>query len=274
MVDGLSIGVGVQWRRRLGLHHRHGQLAGNAADAVGRPWRDRDGRHRRSTSSPRPAATRSRGQGFFSTAGEVVAGQQHRRPAASDRPAAGGRRCTRTGTSRRRVGGPILRDKLWFFGNYRDFGSHDDILGMYGNQNAGNANAWNYVPDPNLKARNAVATHGHGAAPDVAGDAAQQGRLLLRQPAGVRRLVDDHGRRKTAARAARTGWRAAPRQHCARGGQRRAGHGRRRVRLCRHVPARDAGHVDVAGDQPAAARGRRCRPTSASGDGWSSRARS
>ena len=27
---------------------------------------------------------------------------------------------------------------------------------MYGNLNAGNANAWNYVPDQNLKARNAV----------------------------------------------------------------------------------------------------------------------
>jgi hypothetical protein len=54
------------------------------------------------------------------------------------------------------VGGPILRDKLWFFGNYRDFGSHDDILGMWGNLNAGKANEWRYVADPNLKARNAV----------------------------------------------------------------------------------------------------------------------
>ena len=44
------------------------------------------------------------------------------------------------------LGGPILRDKLWFFGNYRDFGSHDDILGMYANVNAGNANAWTTCP--------------------------------------------------------------------------------------------------------------------------------
>ena len=54
------------------------------------------------------------------------------------------------------LGGPILHDKLWFFGNYRDFGSHDDILGMYANLNAGNPNAWTYLPDQNLKARNAV----------------------------------------------------------------------------------------------------------------------
>ena len=44
-VDGLSTGLGVQRRRRVGLHHRHRQLAGNAADAVGRPWRERSRRH-------------------------------------------------------------------------------------------------------------------------------------------------------------------------------------------------------------------------------------
>jgi len=55
------------------------------------------------------------------------------------------------------LGGPIVRDKLWFFANFRDFGSHDDILGMWGNLNAGKANSWTYQADPNLKARNAVA---------------------------------------------------------------------------------------------------------------------
>ena len=55
------------------------------------------------------------------------------------------------------LGGPIIKDKLWFFANYRDFGEHDDILGMWGNLNAGNPNSWTYKADPNLKARNAVA---------------------------------------------------------------------------------------------------------------------
>jgi hypothetical protein len=53
-------------------------------------------------------------------------------------------------------GGPIKRDRLWFFANVRDFGSHDDILGMYGNKNAGDPTKWTYEKDPDLKARNAV----------------------------------------------------------------------------------------------------------------------
>jgi len=56
------------------------------------------------------------------------------------------------------LGGPIKRDKLWFYGTYRDIGSHDQILGMWANQNAGNANSWTYVPDKNVPARSAVAT--------------------------------------------------------------------------------------------------------------------
>jgi len=55
-------------------------------------------------------------------------------------------------------GGPIKRDKLWFYGTYRDIGSHDQILGMYANANAGNPNSWSYVPDKNVPARSAVST--------------------------------------------------------------------------------------------------------------------
>jgi hypothetical protein len=55
------------------------------------------------------------------------------------------------------LGGPIKRDKLWFFANYRDLGSHDAILGMFANVNAGNPNSWSYVPDRGVQARSAVA---------------------------------------------------------------------------------------------------------------------
>ncbi|HXH25776.1 MAG TPA: TonB-dependent receptor [Vicinamibacterales bacterium] len=54
------------------------------------------------------------------------------------------------------LGGPFRRDRLWFFATYRDFGSHDDILGMYANKNAGDPTKWTYERNPDVKARNAV----------------------------------------------------------------------------------------------------------------------
>ncbi len=53
------------------------------------------------------------------------------------------------------LGGPIKRDRLWFFGNARTFGSMSDVPGLYGNANAGNPNAFTYAEDRSLKARNA-----------------------------------------------------------------------------------------------------------------------
>src|SRR5207249_4900012 len=56
------------------------------------------------------------------------------------------------------LGGPIKRDKLWFFGNARNVGNHVDVLGIYANLSAGDTTKWDYVPDPSVKARNAFAT--------------------------------------------------------------------------------------------------------------------
>jgi hypothetical protein len=53
------------------------------------------------------------------------------------------------------LGGPIKRDRLWFYGSLRSFGNHSDLPGMYGNANAGNPNEWSYVEDRSLKVRNA-----------------------------------------------------------------------------------------------------------------------
>jgi hypothetical protein len=54
------------------------------------------------------------------------------------------------------MGGPIKKDKLWFFGNVRDFGNHTGIPGLYANKYAGDPAHWDYAPNPNLKARNAT----------------------------------------------------------------------------------------------------------------------
>jgi hypothetical protein len=60
------------------------------------------------------------------------------------------------------LGGPIKKDKLWFFFLSRTYGSGTSITGMFANKNAGNPNAWSYVPDPALQARNDGSTIANG----------------------------------------------------------------------------------------------------------------
>jgi hypothetical protein len=53
------------------------------------------------------------------------------------------------------MGGPIKRDKVWFFGVVRTLGEYTDIAGRFANLNAGNPDAWNYVVDQSIKSRTA-----------------------------------------------------------------------------------------------------------------------
>ena len=45
------------------------------------------------------------------------------------------------------VGGPVVRDRLWFFGSLRFLGNSNYVTGIFVNKNAGNPQAWNYDPD-------------------------------------------------------------------------------------------------------------------------------
>ena len=45
------------------------------------------------------------------------------------------------------MGGPIRRDRLWFFSAVRYQGNYRQVGGIFRNRNAGDANAWTYVPD-------------------------------------------------------------------------------------------------------------------------------
>jgi hypothetical protein len=53
------------------------------------------------------------------------------------------------------LGGPIVRDRLWFYGNVRSDGTQQDVPRTFANANAGNPNLWTYAADPNVKVRNA-----------------------------------------------------------------------------------------------------------------------
>ena len=51
------------------------------------------------------------------------------------------------------VGGPIKRDRVWFYGTTRTFGEYTDIAGRFGNLNAGNAARWDYIADQSIASR-------------------------------------------------------------------------------------------------------------------------
>jgi hypothetical protein len=50
-------------------------------------------------------------------------------------------------------GGPIKRDLLWFYGTLRTRGVHQAVPNLFANANQGDPNAWNYVPNPNIRVR-------------------------------------------------------------------------------------------------------------------------
>jgi len=54
------------------------------------------------------------------------------------------------------VGGPIKRDKVWFYATARTFGGYSNIPGRFANANAGNPNRWDYVVDQSITQRSAT----------------------------------------------------------------------------------------------------------------------
>src|SRR6185436_4408415 len=45
------------------------------------------------------------------------------------------------------IGGPIAKDRLWYYLNLREEGSERTVPGMFANANAGNPTKWTYVAD-------------------------------------------------------------------------------------------------------------------------------
>ena len=45
------------------------------------------------------------------------------------------------------IGGPIKRDRLWYYLNLREEGSERTVPGMFANKNAGDPNKWTYEAD-------------------------------------------------------------------------------------------------------------------------------
>jgi hypothetical protein len=54
------------------------------------------------------------------------------------------------------IGGPIMKDRLWYFLQVRNEGYENTVPGMFANANAGNASKWFYVPDRSRPAAGAA----------------------------------------------------------------------------------------------------------------------
>ena len=51
------------------------------------------------------------------------------------------------------VGGPIVRDRLWFFGSARQYANFTVVEGAFANRYAGDANRWDYAKDESIESR-------------------------------------------------------------------------------------------------------------------------
>jgi hypothetical protein len=51
------------------------------------------------------------------------------------------------------LGGPIVRDRLWFFGNVRGWGNASVVSGIVANRYAGDGSRWDYAADDSIEAR-------------------------------------------------------------------------------------------------------------------------
>jgi hypothetical protein len=53
------------------------------------------------------------------------------------------------------IGGPIKRDRLWFFANGRQYANFTGVEGVFANRYAGDASRWDYAADESIAARTA-----------------------------------------------------------------------------------------------------------------------
>ncbi len=101
---------------------------------------------------PRSGGNTFRGQGFINNSGDWSRGNN-----LNDELRAVGIRETpgiiNSYDASGSYGGPIARDRLWFFGSYRSLKTASAVQGVVANANAFDASRWDWVADPSVTAR-------------------------------------------------------------------------------------------------------------------------
>ena len=103
---------------------------------------------------PQSGGNTFRGQAFYSTAGEWSRSNNiddYLRSVNITAPAGLIKNFDGSAT----IGGPIVRNRLWFFGNGRVVGQTTRVEGGFGNLNAGDLSKWGYAVDESVESRNA-----------------------------------------------------------------------------------------------------------------------
>jgi hypothetical protein len=103
---------------------------------------------------PRSGGNRFTGQAFYSDAGKWSNGDNIGDDAALKATVGNPPQYLRAWDTSISVGGPIKRDRLWFYGAYRKFNVTQKLEGAVVNKNAGDATQWNYLQDPSIQGRN------------------------------------------------------------------------------------------------------------------------
>jgi hypothetical protein len=102
---------------------------------------------------PRSGGNKFSGQAFYNTAGKWSAGDNiddELRAIGITNPPAIVNSYDASGS----IGGPIKRDRLWFFGSYRKFMTAQGVEGIGVNKYAGDPSHWDYVRDDSIEPRN------------------------------------------------------------------------------------------------------------------------
>ncbi len=102
---------------------------------------------------PRSGGNNFRGSGFYSGTGDRLRSDNiddYLRSVGITRPPA----LLTLNDMSATFGGPIVRDRLWFFGTAREFWSATLVEGAFANRNAGDPTQWGYALDDTVEVRN------------------------------------------------------------------------------------------------------------------------